>query len=186
MTLDVRRVRADEGPLLKQVRLAALADAPGAFASSYDDEAAFDDAVWEQRAVRGADGDGGTGTFLLVGAGGTGASPLGIAIGRRPGPGSNRVELVSMWVAPAARRAGSGRLLVDAVAGWAEATGASTVDLWVMRANHGAQAFYEHLGFAVTDDIEVDADDPCRDEIRMTRPLAPSDAGDQVERSENR
>jgi GNAT superfamily N-acetyltransferase len=169
VTPAVRRIRPDEGPLLKQVRLAALADAPGAFSATYADEAAFDDGVWDERAARGAtDDDGGTGTFVLD-AGGAGAAPVGIAVGYRPGPDPTRVELVSMWGDPSVRGTGAGRLLVDAVARWASDTGASALDLWVMRSNGGAQAFYERLGFTATDDLEVAPDDPCRDEVRMTR-----------------
>lgn len=172
-TVEVRRIRADEGALLKQVRLAALADSPGAFASTVDDEAGFDDAVWAERAARGARDDAdGTGTFVLEAEGGGTAE--GIAVGLRPGPDPARVELVSMWVAPSARGTGAGRLLVDAVAGWAAERGASALDLWVMRGNSGAKAFYERLGFTTTDELEVAADDPCRDEIRMTRPVRPA------------
>ena len=169
MTPAVRRIRPDEGPLLKEVRLAALADAPDAFSATYADEVAFDDGMWDERAALGAtDDDGGTGTFVLD-AGAAGAAPLGIAVGYRPGPDRTRVELVSMWVDPSVRGTGAGRLLVEAVAGWASDTGASALDLWVMRSNGGAQAFYERLGFAPTDEVEVAPDDPCRDEVRMTR-----------------
>jgi GNAT superfamily N-acetyltransferase len=171
VTLAARRIRADEGPLLKQVRLAALAEDPGAFSAKHADENAFDDGVWDERAARGAaDAEGGTGTFVLDAVGHDAA--VGIAVGHRPGPDPTRVELVSMWVDPSVRGTGAGRLLVDAVAGWAAETGASHLDLWVMRSNGGAQAFYERLGFAVTDDIEVAPDDPCRDEVRMTRTIA--------------
>ena len=176
MTPAVRRIRPDEGPLLKEVRLAALADAPDAFSATYADEAAFDDGVWDERAARGAtDHDGGTGTFVLGAgaAGAAGAAPLGLAVGYRPGPDRTRVELVSMWVDPSVRGTGAGRLLVDAVAGWASETGASALDLWVMRSNGGAQAFYERLGFTPVTDVEVADDDPCRDELRLTRPVVP-------------
>ena len=60
---------------------------------------------------------------------------------------------------------------MDAVAGWAAERGATSLDLWVMRSNGGAKAFYERLGFATTTDLEVAPDDPCRDEVRMTRPV---------------
>ena len=39
MDVTIRRVRADEAMALKAVRLAALADAPTAFGSTYADEA---------------------------------------------------------------------------------------------------------------------------------------------------
>ena len=175
MTLAIRRVRPDDGQLLKQVRLAALADSPEAFGSDHDDEAAFDDDVWVERAARGATDDGGMGTFVVEAVDAdddTSTAALGMAIGHRPGPDPARVELVSMWVHPSARGTGAGRLLVDAVSGWAADTGASAVDLWVMRGNGGARAFYERLGFTpAATDVEIAPDDPCRDEVRLTRPI---------------
>jgi GNAT superfamily N-acetyltransferase len=57
--------------------------------------------------------------------------------------------LFSMWVAPAARRFGAGRLLVNAVATWAAGWGGKRVVLWVFGANDGALRFYERLGFSV-------------------------------------
>jgi GNAT superfamily N-acetyltransferase len=169
-----RRIRPDEGALLKQVRLAALADSPAAFSTRVEDEVGFDDAVWDERAARGARDEGdGTGTFVLD-AGAGADRPVGIAVGHRPGPDPSRVELVSMWVDPSVRGTGAGRQLVDAVAGWAAERGAIALDLWVMRGNGGAKAFYERLGFTTTDEIEVADDDPCRDEVRMTRPVQPA------------
>jgi hypothetical protein len=52
-TLLVRRVNHDEWPLLKDVRLRALADSPESFGSSFEREVAFDDAIWMLRAAGG-------------------------------------------------------------------------------------------------------------------------------------
>lgn len=171
MTHTVRRVTPDDGPVLRVVRLAALTDAPEAFASRAADEEALDDAVWHERAARGAHDASGMATFVLDAPGDD--PPLGLVVGHRAGPDPSRVEVVSMWVDPSVRRTGAGRQLVDAVARWAEATGAAALDLWVMRGNPGAQAFYERLGFERTDAVAAAPDDPCRDELRMTRPLRP-------------
>ena len=110
--LVVRRVEPHEGPRLREVRLAALRDAPEAFASDADEEAAFDAAVWDDRAVRGATDAGRSGQDLLQvhvrgswGAGdraragrrgaprlGTGpAYPAPGTATRAPGPGAARV-----------------------------------------------------------------------------------------------
>lgn len=172
MSLAVRRVRPGEADLLRTVRLAALADSPAAFTDTWEEAAAQSEDVWAERARRGADGDD-LATFLLVEGepAATDAEALGLVVGHRPGPDRSRVELASMWVHPARRRHGGGRLLVEAVVGWARATGADAVDLWVVRSNGGAAAFYERLGFARTAGVDVAPDDPCRDELRMTRPL---------------
>lgn len=56
MATVVRRVRADEGPLLESVRLAALADSPSAFGSSYAAEADQPADRWAERATRSCGG----------------------------------------------------------------------------------------------------------------------------------
>ena len=53
MDVTIRRVRADEAMALKAVRLAALADAPTAFGSTYAGEAQRPDEFWRDRAARG-------------------------------------------------------------------------------------------------------------------------------------
>src|SRR5688500_530236 len=51
-TIEVRVVRASEWRALRDVRLRALADAPYAFASTYDREAAWPDGEWQSWAAR--------------------------------------------------------------------------------------------------------------------------------------
>jgi GNAT superfamily N-acetyltransferase len=55
--------------------------------------------------------------------------------------------IFSMWVAPAARRGGTGTALIEAVATWAAAWGGQRLVLWVYGANESAQRFYERIGF---------------------------------------
>jgi GNAT superfamily N-acetyltransferase len=161
----VRRIEAHEGPRLREVRLAALADSPDAFTSTYEHESGLDDAAWAERAAASASDQGGQATFVLD----DGRSLLGLVTCLPLGGDPARLDLVGMWVAPSARRHAGGRRLVEAVLDWAATTGASAVDLWVMRSNGGAQAFYERLGFTPTDEVDVAPDDPCRDELRLTR-----------------
>ena len=81
------------------------------------------------------------------------------------------VELVSMWVSPAHRRAGIAVELVTVVVGWALQTGMATVELWVTRGNHAAVRLYETAGFRLTGDHQPLPSDPCKDELRMRLPL---------------
>jgi GNAT superfamily N-acetyltransferase len=76
-------------------------------------------------------------------------------------------SIAVLWVAPTHRGTDVARDLVRAVLGWAAATGARTVALWVTRGNDRAQRFYERMGFIVSGDVQPLPSDPCKDEIRM-------------------
>lgn len=162
----MRQIRADEGAVLKRVRLAALLESPSAFGSSYAAEADSSDDHWASRAVLGAAGDPSV-TFFAV----DGDSVVGLVAGYRRPDVPSSVELVSMWVSPAHRGAGVGRQLVDAVIAWAGRAGATTVELWVTRGNDDAVRMYEAAGFQPTGDHQPLPSDPCKDELRMRRPV---------------
>ncbi len=161
MTL-VRRIRPNEGAALRDMRLAALADTPSAFGSTYAGEALRTAEDWADRARAGSAGLE-RATFFAVADGGI----VGLVGGYRPEPTSSRAELVSMWTHPAARRTGVGRLLVDAVLDWARTCGALAVDLWVTRGNVGAENLYRAMGFVDTGDRQPLPSDPCKEEVRM-------------------
>jgi GNAT superfamily N-acetyltransferase len=158
--VKVERVRAEQWRALRDARLRALADAPGAFLRAYDEEAALPDEEWQQRAAER--------TSFLAWVDG---EPAGIVGAFESADHEDTVELVAMWSAPEHRRRGVGRALVEAVVAWAQEVGAARVVLWVMRGNDGAQAFYESIGFGPTDEIAALPDDPCREEQRMVRTL---------------
>jgi ribosomal protein S18 acetylase RimI-like enzyme len=162
MATVVRRVRPDEGPLLKSVRLAALADAPSAFGSSFAAEVDQPDDHWTDRAVLGAAGEQGA-TFFALADG----AVVGLVASYRPVLAELRAELVSMWVSPAHRGTGVAAELVAAVVGWAHQTGVETVELWVTRGNDAAVHLYEAAGFRSTGDHQPLPSDPCKDELRM-------------------
>lgn len=166
MEAVVRRVRPDEGPLLKSVRLSALADSPSAFGSSYAAEADQPDEHWTDRAMLGAAGERTVTFFAMVDE-----SAVGLVSAYRPDPAEPAAELVSMWVSPAHRRSGIAIELVTAVVGWARQTGMATVELWVTRGNDAAVRLYEAVGFRLTGDYQPLPSDPCKDELRMRVPL---------------
>src|SRR2546421_12947966 len=95
--MEIRRVGADDWQTVRAVRLRALADAPAAFASSYEREVAFADSVWIERAGAIANA-----TFLCE----HDAQPCGIVTIVRD-PADHRLGwLVGMWLAPDARGTG--------------------------------------------------------------------------------
>jgi ribosomal protein S18 acetylase RimI-like enzyme len=60
--------------------------------------------------------------------------------------------LYDLYVAPAARKTGAGRALMQAAHAHAQANGFARLDLTTARGNHAAQALYESLGW-VRDDV---------------------------------
>jgi GNAT superfamily N-acetyltransferase len=158
----VRRIRPDEGRALRDVRLAALADAPSAFGSTYARESLLTAEDWTDRARAGSAGSE-RATFFAVSDDGV----VGLVGGFRLEPNSARVELVSMWTRPVARRAGVGRLLVHAVLDWARTCGVQAVELWVTRGNVGAERLYRAMGFVDAGDYQPLPSDPGREEVRM-------------------
>lgn len=159
--VEVRAVGPDDWEIMRDVRLAALRDAPYAFASTYEREARFPDEVWQGRASSG-------GNFLAY-VPELGPGPAGIAAGFDHEPGV--VELVSMWVRPRARGRMVGSALITAVADWARDRGARALHLWVTEANKPARRLYERSGFTPTGERQPLPSSPDRPEIGMSRPL---------------
>src|SRR5690242_4115141 len=108
--MQVRRVSAGEWQALRDVRLAALADAPDAFATTHAEAATRDEVWWREWAARSATG-GAQAMFLAWDE-----EPVGIAGGFRDG---DRVVVISMWTAPDHRGRGIASALLDAVVTWA-------------------------------------------------------------------
>ena len=169
MSPEVRRIRADEGPRLRALRLHALADAPTAFGSTLAREEAFPTSVWNERAARGAaDGDGVT--FVAE----QDDAWVGLVTGlvedpedpKRSGP-----VLVGMFVDRAQRRRGVGAALVESVAAWAGARGAARLFLWVTSSNEPALALYKRCGFRPTGETKPVAHTPTLPKLRMVRDL---------------
>lgn len=158
----VRRVEPGDGALLRGIRLAALQDSPSAFASTYDQEVARTDEEWTARAHVGAGGSE-RAIFFAESDGET----VGLVGGLRDHPGAGRVDLVSMWVAPTARRHGVAAALVTAVLEWAVATAATDVALWVTELNAPAQALYESMGFVPTGAKQPLPSDPSIGEFEL-------------------
>jgi GNAT superfamily N-acetyltransferase len=100
----------------RDIRLAALHDAPSAFASTWQEEASLTAPEWMERAQRSEDGD----TLTIVIAVDDAGRWAGLAGDCRPGDQGADAELISMWVAPDCRGHKIGPELVRAVLAWAE------------------------------------------------------------------
>jgi len=141
------------------MRLAALTEAPAAFGSTVADWTGPGDTEsrWRNRLTD-------VPLNLLADLDGR---PVGMASATAPENGE--VELISMWVAPAARGRGVGASLVQAIVAWAGAQGATKLCLDVRQANRFAIDLYERIGF-VDVGWASEAGDPFP-ERRMVREL---------------
>lgn len=151
----IYRATTADWRLVRDVRLRALKDAPDAFGSTYAREEAFTEDDWIRRLV----GENSV-TFL----GRLGDRTVGLVGGWRDGAG---VELVSMWVDPAARGEGVAKPLVDAVVTWATAIGEQRVHLWVTVGNDAARRLYERCGFVDTGERQPLPSNPELTEVGM-------------------
>jgi GNAT superfamily N-acetyltransferase len=144
--IEVRQLAVADWELWREVRLAALADAPEAYSATLAEWVAADDDRWRARitdvpynAVAFVDG-----------------APVGQASGTAPRD-TGETELISMWVAPTARGCGVSDALIDAVVAWAETQPVPGVVLWAYRTNAAAIATYERNRF-VADESGSDAE----------------------------
>jgi ribosomal protein S18 acetylase RimI-like enzyme len=157
--MNVRRAIEGDEPLLRELRLHAMRDAPDAFGSTYEREAARTVEDWRRWLSPGV-------TFLLEDAVGV----RGLIAGMHDATDAAIVHLMAMWVHPAARGTGAGDALVAAVIAWAEATGASAVQLEVIEPNTPARRLYDRHAFRLTGRERIRERDGQR-ELQMERRL---------------
>jgi ribosomal protein S18 acetylase RimI-like enzyme len=138
--VTLRRLSEDDWELLRDTRLASLADSPEAYGSTYEREAAFDESTWRDRARENT-------WFVAAGD----ATPVGIVCGYdAPDSPPDQRHLVAMWVAPQARGTGLADRLITAVIDQARADGKAEVWLGVAEGNERARRVYLRFGFEDT------------------------------------
>jgi GNAT superfamily N-acetyltransferase len=169
-TVQIRPVQPAEWAEVREVRLTALAQSPGAFFATLAQEQAYDEQKWRQRlaetAYFGAWEEDGPEPRLT---GMVATFPEARADGEDPAGPAACWHLVAMWVSPGRRGQGIADRLVEAVCDLARDRGAVRVALWVADANPRAQAFYRRLGFALSGERGLlRAGDPATGEARMT------------------
>jgi ribosomal protein S18 acetylase RimI-like enzyme len=166
--IELHVLTPDDWPIWRELRLAALADAPYAFGSRLADWQGDGDREERWRGRLGI-----AGSYNLVAL--LDGEPRGMASGV-PAPDKGVVELISMWVSPAARGRGVGDELIRAVVGWARDLGATSVRLGVVEGNEPATALYRRHGFHYTGEIVGPMPDGGGAELVMALPLAPTDS----------
>lgn len=165
-SFEVRRIRAQDWELAKCVRLAALADAPDAFASTLAEELALPEQRWRERAQENAQATTTIGFFAL-----REEIPCGMVVGVRSAD-SREVTLNALWVAQNVRRRGVARALIEAVCAWAAEGGARRVVLEVTDGSQAAIATYRALGFVTLEGVRAECGVRRAAALKMQRDLA--------------
>jgi GNAT superfamily N-acetyltransferase len=135
--MDTRRLTGDDWRLLRDLRLAALADAPYAYGSTLEAERDLGEDDWRRRL------NGGLWTVASLDG-----LPVGLAGAFLTEPDTPMV--VSVWVRPGVRGQGIGDALITDVLRWAEENRWSRVVLRVADGNDAARALFVRHGFAPT------------------------------------
>lgn len=153
--VELRVLTPDDWPLWRELRLAALADAPDAFGSTLAEWRDADEDRWRARlSIPGAR------DLVAVLDDQAGGMVSGVR-----GDLPDSVGLISMWVDPTARGRGVGDRLVEAVARWGADQGAATLRLSVGPGNDWAVALYVRHGFRDTGEGALRPDGVTRERI---------------------
>ncbi|MFC7550177.1 GNAT family N-acetyltransferase [Plantactinospora sp. GCM10030261] len=165
--LELRELTVDDWTIWRELRLAALAEAPYAFGSTLADWQGDGDREerWRGRLAL-------PGSYNLVAV--LDDQPVGMVSGIPVDGADGIAELISMWVSPAGRGRGVGVRLVEAVADWARRRGARVLRLAVMSDNAAAIALYERAGFRHDALLGSSPPNSAKREVIMTMPLSPS------------
>jgi GNAT superfamily N-acetyltransferase len=142
--LTVRRAELGDEPILRELRLLALSDAPDAFGSTYEREVARTISDWQRWMSPGV-------TFILYEL----EEVRGMVAGVRDEADPAVVHLMAMWVHPKIRGSGGADELVAALIAWARSECAKVVRLKVIYGNDRARHFYERMGFRPTGQTQV-------------------------------
>jgi len=155
VVVDVVVVTAEDWRLWRELRRAALLEAPGAFGATLAEWSGEADTEGRWRARLG---DVALNLVLLLGGG-----PVGMVSALAPGA-DGTVELISLWIAPAARGLGVGDEAIRQVVAWAsDKHPRRPVMLSVKYGNNSARRLYERHGFV---DAGTSPDDPTEQLMR--------------------
>ncbi|MGW8376988.1 GNAT family N-acetyltransferase [Streptomyces sp. ODS28] len=137
--LTLEEAAPADWPLWREVRLAALTEAPESFKARLEDWERGGEEQWRARLEL----PGAYNVLALLDG-----RPVGVVRGVPDGRGG--AELRSLYAAPSVRGRGVGDRLMEAVESWALREGIGELRLAVLPDNARAQALYRRRGFAPT------------------------------------
>lgn len=140
--ITVRVIQASEWRLYKSLRLRALADAPDAFGSTWEQESLRADAHWQERLSLAASSGQDLPLFAIIEE-----APVGLAWAKVDAAHSDNINLFQMWVAPESRGHGAATQLLELAIQWARDKGAARISLGVTCGDSPALRLYTKVGF---------------------------------------
>jgi ribosomal protein S18 acetylase RimI-like enzyme len=161
VAIEIRPAVEEDWRTLREIRFAALRDTPSAFGSTLAREEQYTEEDWRRWIGQSRMGD-----QQIIYLAFEGERCLGV-VGAFDQEG-RLVRLISMWVAPEARRRGLGRRLVDEVLHWTRSIGRDVVELHVTEGNAAAEGLYRQMGFQPTDKTMPLPSDPAY-QLRLMR-----------------
>jgi len=132
----IEQLKPENWKRLKALRLAALKESPDAFGSTLQRAQTYEDSDWKKGIQDIA-------TFVAVKDG----VDQGLVRCAEDKSDPSSLFLISMWVAPTARRNGLGEKLIAAAVEWAQSIGTDQLSLDVADDNFSAIALYDKLLF---------------------------------------
>lgn len=162
--VQVRRIEAGDGPTLRNLRLAAIADSPETFTTTLAVAKDRTDVQWEEVAAAHASSTDQSTWFAEVDR-----SPAGMVSAFLTADGA--VTMSALWAAPGFRGQGVADRLVDAVRRWATTLGARELRQWLVARNELSLAFHADLGFVPTGDERPFEPQPDLREVELRLPL---------------
>jgi ribosomal protein S18 acetylase RimI-like enzyme len=142
--LVVRRIRPEEWPEYRDLRLRALETDPLAFGSTLQRERGFEETRWKERIAGNPPSSPSTTWVAVEGSG----RFVGMVVAARV---DGAFHIFAMWISPDARGKGTGGRLLDAAIAWVhEVSPGSAILLEVNRRSPAATHLYESRGFRST------------------------------------
>jgi GNAT superfamily N-acetyltransferase len=164
--MHLRRLESHEAGLHRELRLRALQEAPDSFGETFADVAARPFSYWEELTHSVAE-SGRHVMFLAY----EGSDVLGSIYGLRDQDCIERGRVGGMWVEPAWRRRGVGRVLLQEVFRWAREHGFSRLGLWAPAHSPAALALYGRAGFRETGKRRALPTNPSLQIVEMEAPV---------------
>lgn len=164
--IKVRILGEAEWQLYREVRLAALKDAPEAFVAHFEDEASYGDDFWHERMDR---------AHRIIAE--RGDEPVGLVCLGLHDEDPQAGEVFGLWTAPKARGERVARQLVAVAARKAAEDGRRLLYFWAGSDNASAVGFASSFGFRPTEErrpmrVADGATAREEDEVAMVLPLS--------------